>query len=82
MTKNSDILTIFQATGESLGTVMMGLGSIGVGLVIAIVFSWKLTLVIFVFIPVVMLSGIFRIKVLTGFTVAMKGGFLEAGKVS
>lgn len=60
----------------------MGVGSIGIGLTMAFVFSWKLTLVIFAFIPVVMLSGVFRVKVLTGFAVASKGGFLEAGKVS
>lgn len=59
----------------------MGMGSMGIGLILAFVFGWKLTLVILAFVPVVMIGGAFQVKVLTGFTAASKEGLLEAGKV-
>ncbi len=60
----------------------MGLGSIGIGLILAFIYGWKLTLVILAFVPVVMIGGAFQIKVQTGFTAASKEGLLAAGKVS
>lgn len=56
--------------------------SIGVSFIIAFYFSWKLTLVILCFLPLIGLSGVFQAKMLTGFANEDKKAMEEAGQVS
>ena len=50
-------------------------------LVIAFVYSWVLTLVIFAVIPIVMIAGIAEVKALTGHTQSNRKAIEIAGKV-
>lgn len=71
-----------QATGSQIGMIVNSLTSIGVSFIIAFYFSWKLTLVIMCFLPLIGLSGVFQAKMLTGFEGKNKKSMEEAGQVS
>lgn len=70
-----------QATGSQIGMIVNSLTSIGVSFIIAFYFSWKLTLVIMCFLPLIGLSGVFQAKMLTGFEGKNKKSMEEAGQV-
>lgn len=61
--------------------IVSSLTSIGVSFIIAFYFSWKLTLVILCFLPLIGLSGVFQAKMLTGFESKNKKSMEEAGQV-
>lgn len=61
--------------------IVNSLTSIGVSFIIAFYFSWKLTLVIMCFLPLIGLSGVFQAKMLTGFEGKNKKSMEEAGQV-
>lgn len=69
------------ATGVRLGFVLQVLGNLGVGIIIAFVFSWPVTLVILGFIPLMILSGVFQTKLMTGFSSKDKSVLEKAGSV-
>lgn len=76
------LLSLFkQATGSQIGMIVNSLTSIGVSFIIAFYFSWKLTLVILCFLPLIGLSGVFQAKMLTGFENKNKKSMEEAGQV-
>lgn len=61
--------------------IVNSLTSIGASFIIAFYFSWKLTLVIMCFLPLIGLSGVFQAKMLTGFESKNKKSMEEAGQV-
>lgn len=61
--------------------IVNSLTSIGASFIIAFYFSWKLTLVIMCFLPLIGLSGVFQAKMLTGFETKNKKSIEEAGQV-
>lgn len=62
--------------------IVNSLTSIGAAFIIAFYFSWKLTLVIMCFLPLIGLSGAIQAKMLTGFANEDKKGTEAAGQVS
>lgn len=70
-----------QATGSQIGMIVNSLTNIGASFIIAFYFSWKLTLVIMCFLPLIGLSGAFQAKMLTGFETENKKAMEEAGQV-
>lgn len=72
----------FQATGTRLGTIIQSLCSILTGLVIGFVYSWKLSLLICGFAPLMMIGGFIQMKVMTGGAKGDKIALEEAGKIS
>lgn len=50
-------------------------------LVLAFVYSWVLTLVIFAVLPIVMIAGLAEVKALSGHTQSNKKAIETAGKV-
>lgn len=70
------------ATGSRLGFVLMAGGSLGIGVVIAFVYGWALTLVILGFMPLLILAGLLQTRMMTGFSQKDKQLLEEAGKVS
>lgn len=70
-----------QATGSQIGMIVNSLTSIGASFIIAFYFSWKLTLVIMCFLPLIGLSGVFQAKMLTGFEKEDKNAMEAAGQV-
>lgn len=75
------LVWFLQATGSQIGMIVNSLTNIGASFIIAFYFSWKLTLVIMCFLPLIGLSGVFQAKMLTGFENENKKSMEEAGQV-
>ncbi|XP_015822022.1 bile salt export pump isoform X2 [Nothobranchius furzeri] len=78
----TDASMVQGATGSQIGMIVNSLTSIGASFIIAFYFSWKLTLVILCFLPLIGLSGVFQAKMLTGFANEDKKAMEAAGRVS
>ncbi|XP_049904157.1 bile salt export pump [Epinephelus moara] len=78
----TDASMVQGATGSQIGMIVNSLTSIGASFIIAFYFSWKLTLVIMCFLPLLGLSGVFQAKMLTGFANEDKKAMEAAGRVS
>lgn len=61
--------------------IVNSLTNIGVAVIISFYFSWKLSLVIMCFLPLLALSGGFQAKMLTGFAKQDKQAMEDAGRV-
>ena len=61
--------------------LLQSLGSIGVGIIIGFVFSWKLTLVILLFIPFIGIAGALEMKMFKGVAGENQEALGAAGKV-
>ncbi|XP_067650527.1 ATP-dependent translocase ABCB1-like isoform X2 [Haliotis asinina] len=78
----TDASQVQGATGVRLGMVVMNVANMGSAIVIAFIFSWKLTLVILAFVPFIMASGFIEMKVLAGVAGKNKEALEDAGKVA
>ncbi|XP_056287817.1 bile salt export pump isoform X2 [Pseudoliparis swirei] len=78
----TDASMVQGATGSQIGMIVNSLTSIGASFIIALYFSWKLTLVILCFLPLIGLCGVFQAKMLTGFANEDKKAMEGAGQVS
>ena len=70
------------ATGVRVGYVLMTLGNLGIGIIIAFVYGWALTLVILGFMPFLIAAGWLQTKMLTGFSTKDKEILEDSGKVN
>ncbi|XP_068101684.1 bile salt export pump-like [Hyperolius riggenbachi] len=78
----TDASQVQGATGSQIGMIVTSVTNIIASLIIAFTFSWKLSLVVLCFLPLIGLSGVFQAKMLTGFANQDKKALEEAGKVS
>ncbi|XP_063789645.1 bile salt export pump-like [Pseudophryne corroboree] len=78
----TDASQVQGATGSQIGMIVNSLTNIGVALIIAFYFSWKLSLVIMCFLPFLALSGALQAKMLTGFANQDKHAMESAGRIS
>ena len=72
---------IVQATGSRLGTLIETMFGMTLALVIALVYSWVLTLVILGVVPLVMIAGLAEVTALSGHTAKNRKAIETAGKV-
>jgi ABC-type multidrug transport system fused ATPase/permease subunit len=70
------------ASGLRVGFVITVLSNIGVGIVLAFVYAWAIALCIFGFIPLMIVSGVLQMQMLTGFSSKDKEFLEKAGKVN
>ncbi|OWF55459.1 Multidrug resistance protein 1 [Mizuhopecten yessoensis] len=70
------------AAGITIGKAIEALANIGTAIIIALIYGWKLTLVILAFIPLMAVSAGFRMKILTGVAGKNKLALEEAGKIA
>ncbi|XP_067300623.1 bile salt export pump [Pseudorasbora parva] len=78
----TDASMVQGATGSQMGMIVNSLTNIGASFIIAYYFSWKLSLVVTCFLPLIGLSGVFQSKMLTGFANKDKNALEAAGQVS
>ncbi|KAI0989395.1 hypothetical protein GJ496_009361 [Pomphorhynchus laevis] len=69
------------ATGIRIGTMLSGLSILLVGVVIAFVVGWQLSLVILAFVPVLIFAGILSMKVMAGFDSGDKVHLESTGRI-
>nr|QUF59435.1 ATP-binding cassette transporter Abcb1-2 [Brachionus angularis] len=70
------------ATGVRIGGLLMNIGNFGIGLLLAFIYGWAITLVIIAFVPFIIVSGVLQTKLLTGFSGKDKETIEEAGKIT
>ena len=70
-----------QATGSQIGMMVNAFTNIAVAMIIAFLFSWKLSLVIVCFFPFLALSGAIQTRMLMGFATHDKESLEVAGQV-
>nr|AAK52958.1 bile salt export pump [Leucoraja erinacea] len=78
----TDASQVQGATGTQIGMIVNSITNIGVSLIIAFYFSWKLTLVILCFLPFLALTGALQARMLTGFANQDKEALEAAGQIS
>ncbi|XP_010015577.1 PREDICTED: bile salt export pump isoform X3 [Nestor notabilis] len=78
----TDASQVQGATGSQIGMIVNSFTNIGVALIIAFIFSWKLSLVILCFLPFLALSGAAQAKMLTGFAAQDKKALEATGRIS
>uniref|UniRef100_A0A8C3EWY3 Bile salt export pump n=1 Tax=Corvus moneduloides TaxID=1196302 RepID=A0A8C3EWY3_CORMO len=71
-----------KATGSQIGMIVNSFTNIGVAMIIAFYFSWKLSLVIMCFLPFLALSGAVQAKMLTGFASQDKKALEATGRIA
>lgn len=69
------------ALGIRIGSALMNIANLGVGLVIAFIYGWAVALVILLFVPFLIAGGVLQTKMLTGYSSKDKEILEEAGKV-
>ena len=71
-----------KATGSRLGTFSQAITSIGTGIVIGLIYSWKLTLLILAFAPPILVGGVLRARMMgESYSSRSKKALGESGKV-
>ncbi|XP_040532614.1 bile salt export pump isoform X4 [Gallus gallus] len=78
----TDASQVQGATGSQIGMMVNSFTNIGVAIIIAFYFSWKLSLVIMCFLPFLALSGAVQAKMLTGFAAQDKKALEATGQIS
>ncbi|KAM6985033.1 bile salt export pump [Aplochiton taeniatus] len=78
----TDASMVQGATGSQIGMIVNSLTNIGASFIIAFYFSWKLSLVVMCFLPLIGLSGVLQAKMLTGFANEDTKAMEVAGQVS
>ncbi|KAG1703630.1 Multidrug resistance protein 1 [Nymphon striatum] len=78
---SSDAASVQGATGARLGTVIQGISSIGAALGMSFYYSWELTLVVGITIPILMVSVYYEGKFLQSQSIMEKDSLDEANKV-
>ncbi|CAF3438593.1 unnamed protein product [Rotaria socialis] len=70
------------ATGVRIGTMLQNISNLGVGIVLAFIYGWSLTLIMLAFVPFMILAGFLQTYLLTGFADKDKKALEEAGKIA
>uniref|UniRef100_A0A673U4I6 Bile salt export pump n=1 Tax=Suricata suricatta TaxID=37032 RepID=A0A673U4I6_SURSU len=78
----TDASQVQGAAGSQIGMMVNSFTNITVAMVIAFVFSWKLSLVIVCFFPFLALSGAIQTRMLTGFATQDKQSLEKAGQIT
>ncbi|CAD5117028.1 DgyrCDS5857 [Dimorphilus gyrociliatus] len=78
----SDASAVQGVSGVRLGTMFQTLSSLGTGLVIAFIYSWKLTLGILAFIPFIIMAGALQMKMMGGQAGTNQKSLEDAGKIA
>ena len=72
---------LFQAAGIRLGMALMSVCSLLAGVIIAFIYSWKLSLIVLAFFPFMAIAGALQMKMLTGAAGKNKEALEASGKV-
>uniref|UniRef100_A0A672J499 ATP-binding cassette, sub-family B (MDR/TAP), member 11a n=1 Tax=Salarias fasciatus TaxID=181472 RepID=A0A672J499_SALFA len=78
----TDASVVQKAAGSQIGAIVDCLTNVVASIIIAFYFSWKLAFVIMVFLPFIVLSGLFQTNILTGFAKTDDEAMEAAGQIS
>ncbi|XP_063421437.1 ATP-dependent translocase ABCB1-like isoform X2 [Mytilus trossulus] len=78
----TDASQVQGAAGARLGSLVQNVANMGTAIVIAFIYGWQLTLVIFAFLPFIAIGGALEMKILQGVAGQNKEALESAGKVA
>ncbi|XP_005393324.1 PREDICTED: bile salt export pump [Chinchilla lanigera] len=78
----TDASQVQGAAGSQIGMMVNSFTNVLVAMIIAFLFSWKLSLVVVCFFPFLALSGALQTKMLTGFAAQDKKALEKAGQIT
>nr|XP_045003766.1 bile salt export pump isoform X2 [Jaculus jaculus] len=78
----TDASQVQGAAGSQIGMLVNSFVNIIVAMIIAFLFSWKLSLVVVCFFPFLALSGVLQTRMLTGFAAQDKKALERAGQIT
>ncbi|CAF0836926.1 unnamed protein product [Adineta ricciae] len=70
------------ATGIRIGTMLQNISNLGVGIILAFVYGWSLTLIMLAFVPFMIIAGFLQTYLMTGFANKDKKALETAGKIA
>ncbi|XP_061918788.1 ATP-dependent translocase ABCB1-like isoform X1 [Entelurus aequoreus] len=77
----SDTAQVQGVTGLRLSTMVQNIANMGSGLILAFVYGWELTLLMLVIVPLMVVAGALKIKLLAGQNADEKKELEKAGKI-
>ncbi|CAF2740047.1 unnamed protein product [Rotaria sp. Silwood2] len=69
------------ATGIRIGTMLQNVSNLGVGMILAFIYGWSLTLLMLAFVPFMIVAGFLQTYLMTGFANKDKKALEDAGKI-
>ncbi|CAD5111259.1 DgyrCDS587 [Dimorphilus gyrociliatus] len=79
---SADASSVQGAAGVRLGTFVQSFGVLGIGVILAMYYSWKLTLAIIAFVPLLILGGAMEMIIMSGMHGKSSKNLEEASKIS
>ncbi|CAF4605306.1 unnamed protein product, partial [Rotaria sp. Silwood2] len=70
------------ATGIRIGTMLQNVSNLGVGMILAFIYGWSLTLLMLAFVPFMIVAGFLQTYLMTGFANKDKKALEDAGKIA
>ncbi|CAF3981501.1 unnamed protein product [Rotaria sordida] len=70
------------ATGVRIGTMLQNISNLGVGIILAFIYGWSLTLIMLAFVPFMIIAGFLQMYLMTGFANKDKKALEDAGKIA
>ena len=78
---NFVLCSVTKVTGARIGFILQGLCNMGVGILLAFIYGWQLTLLVLAFLPFMAICGAVNWALLSENTISQKAGQEEVGKV-